>query len=46
VTISQWNVKKLELPRYKRHQDINVQTAFWQDFEAFLKREKYTGADF
>lgn len=45
-TIEQWNVFKLELPRYKRHQDINVCTQFWGDFEQFLKREKFKGAGF
>lgn len=44
--IDQWNVLKLELPRYKRHQDVNVYNLFWNDFEQFLKREKFAGAGF
>jgi hypothetical protein len=45
-TIEQWNVMKLEIPRYKRHQDINVYNMFWADFEQFLKREKFQGLGF
>lgn len=45
-TINGWNVIKLELPRYKRHQDVNVYNTFWNDFEQFLKREKFAGAEF
>ena len=45
-TIESWNVLKLELPRYKRHQDINVYNLFWTDFEQFLKRDKFSGAGF
>jgi hypothetical protein len=46
ATIENWNCMKLELPRYKRHQDVNVINQFWTDFEMFLKREKFSGAGF
>jgi len=44
--VHQWNLMKLELPRYKRHHDVNVQNQFWFDFEQFLKRERFKGCDF
>jgi hypothetical protein len=37
---------KLELPKYKRHQDVHVQANFWNDLEQFVKREKYKGCEF
>jgi len=43
--IETWNVVKLILPRNKRHHDVNEMTKFWQDFEIFLKREKFRGSD-
>lgn len=46
ATISNWNVTKLELPKFKRHQDVHVQTFFWKDLETFLKREKYKDCGF
>jgi hypothetical protein len=43
--IDTWNVLKLSLPRNKRHHDVNEQSKFWNDFESFLKREKFRGSD-
>jgi len=45
-TIAGWNVLKLELPKHKRHHDVNVQAKFWSDFELFLKKEKVKGCLF
>ena len=42
--IDSWNVLKLQLPRNKRHHDVNEQTKFWNDFETFLKRERFSGS--
>ena len=38
-----WNIKILNLHRNKRHQDVSVQNEFWNDIEAFLKKEKFQG---
>jgi len=46
ATVRDWNVFKLQLPRHKRHQDINVTTIFWADLETFLNREKFKGLQF
>lgn len=43
--VDSWNVLKLQLPRNKRHHDVNEMTKFWQDFEVFLKRERFQGSD-
>ena len=42
--LDSWNVLKLQLPRNRRHHDVNEQTKFWGDFETFLKRERYSGS--
>ena len=39
--INQWNVKRLELQRNKRHHDINIRNNFWSDLEDFLRREPF-----
>lgn len=43
--VNNWNVLKLQLPRNKRHHDVNEMTKFWQDLEAHLKRERFKGSD-
>jgi hypothetical protein len=43
--IDSWNVLKLQLPRNKRHHDVNEKSKFWNDFEVFLKRERFRGSD-
>jgi len=45
-SVLQWNTLRLELQRHKRHHDVNVKNVFWNDFEQFLKREKFQGCDF
>jgi parafibromin len=43
--VETWNVQKLTLPRNKRHHDVNEMTKFWNDFEVYLKRERFKGSD-
>jgi hypothetical protein len=43
--VNNWNVLKLQLPRNKRHHDVNEMTKFWQDLESHLKRERFKGCD-
>ena len=45
ASIDSWNVLKLQLPRNKRHHDVNEMSKFWNDFEVFLKRERFRGSD-
>jgi parafibromin len=46
TVLNNWNIKRLELQRNKRHHDINIRNNMWSDLEEFLRREKFQGCDF
>ena len=39
--VKKWNVKKLEINRFKRHFDVSVQNEFWRTLEEFLLQPRY-----
>lgn len=39
--IKKWNVKLLEVNRFKRHFDVSIQNEFWNILESFLNQPRY-----
>ena len=39
--VKKWNVKVLEVNRFKRHFDVSVQNEFWNNLELFLIQPRY-----